>query len=205
MLLLNRYTNAVRRSFKLNNLQIKESTAIHKKDESQTNQPLDQNPINIAALPWGKVPQWLTKAATSKNSDLELPDIVLAADCFYDESLFNNILSTVYFLLKSKVESRRSCLAAPVFYFTYQNRCNQWSLTPLLDEWDLECEEITLESFAASSDNIALSKLPGCSCIQMYAVRLRSWDFNLNFIRFLVADFMISGVKLHQQKCVLVF
>ncbi|KAF2356385.1 Lysine methyltransferase, partial [Trinorchestia longiramus] len=71
---------------------------------------------------------------------LSLPplDYVIASDCFYDPSVFEEILVTVSYLLDKN----------PGAYFicAYQERACDWSLEALLLKWDLRCSSVPLHS-----------------------------------------------------------
>lgn len=70
-------------------------------------------------------------------------DYIIASDCFYDPSVFEDILVTVSFLLNATSTSQNS---APVkFLFTYQERSSDWSIDHLLQKWRLRCSKVSLK------------------------------------------------------------
>ncbi|KAI9093041.1 hypothetical protein DFS34DRAFT_696720 [Phlyctochytrium arcticum] len=60
-------------------------------------------------------------------------DLLLGADVFYDPSIFDDLLSTVSYLL------RHSCTPTAKFLTTYQERSSKRSIQDLLDKWGLRC------------------------------------------------------------------
>jgi hypothetical protein len=64
------------------------------------------------------------------------PDILLAADCFYDPADFENILATVYFFALRKANFET--------YILYQERSTQRSIEQLLAKWNLHAEQLVL-------------------------------------------------------------
>lgn len=65
-------------------------------------------------------------------------DYIIAADCFYDPSVFEDILVTISFLLSNKD------LRATKFLFSYQERSADWSIEHLLKKWNLKCTNVSL-------------------------------------------------------------
>ena len=90
-----RYTEILKEAFKLNNVDLQTSNT------------------KIVPLNWSNIPSWLTESKV-------FPEIIIGADCFYEEELFEPVLKTVYFLLRTKREMDSN--SDPVFYFTYQVR-----------------------------------------------------------------------------------
>eukprot|EP00117_Sycon_ciliatum_P005696 scpid64853/ scgid9534/ Methyltransferase-like protein 23 len=70
-------------------------------------------------------------------------DIILGADCFYDQKDYENIIVTVSFLL----ERNPSCR----FWTTYQERVSSHSIHSLLRRWKLNARSVPLESFDGDS------------------------------------------------------
>ncbi|VDP10773.1 unnamed protein product [Soboliphyme baturini] len=75
---------------------------------------------------------------------LDLPpyDVVLASDCFYDPSVFEDVLVTMAFLLD---RSPRCSI-----YFSYQERSCDWTIEWMLEKWHLQCERMTTCLYPAS-------------------------------------------------------
>lgn len=93
--------------------------------------------IDVIGLNWGL----LLKSVF----DIGPLDYIIAADCFYEPSDFENILVTISFLLKS-TGAAASTGAAPVkFLFTYQERSSDLSIEYLLKKWQLQCSKVSLD------------------------------------------------------------
>lgn len=88
--------------------------------------------IGVIGLTWGV----LLKSVF----DIGPIDYIIASDCFYDPSVFEDILVTVSFLLNTA-----TCDTSPVkFLFTYQERSSDWSIEHLLQKWHLKCAKVSL-------------------------------------------------------------
>lgn len=88
--------------------------------------------IDVIGLTWGI----LLKSVF----DIGPIDYIIASDCFYDPSVFEDILVTVSFLLNTP-----TCDTSPVkFLFTYQVRSTDWSIEHLLQKWHLRCAKVSL-------------------------------------------------------------
>lgn len=69
--------------------------------------------------------------------DIGPQDIIISSDCFYEPTVFEDILVTVsYFLENSNAK----------FLCTYQERSSDWSIEALLKKWNLKCSLIDLDS-----------------------------------------------------------
>ncbi|XP_005597174.2 histone-arginine methyltransferase METTL23 isoform X1 [Equus caballus] len=110
--------------------------------------------VRIIGLTWGHMSQEL----------LALPpqDILLASDVFFEPEDFEDILTTVYFLMQKNPKVQ--------LWSTYQVRSADWSLEALLYKWDMKCVHIPLESFDADKENIAESALPGRHTVEMLVI-----------------------------------
>jgi predicted nicotinamide N-methyase len=75
------------------------------------------------------------------------PDIIIAADCFYDSEDFDHVLATVAFFLRTN--------PAAVLYTTYHHRSANRCIMTLLKKWNLKARAIPLDSFVNSSKNQA--------------------------------------------------
>ncbi|XP_068156133.1 histone-arginine methyltransferase METTL23 [Drosophila tropicalis] len=84
--------------------------------------------IDVVGLSWGLL----------LNSVFRLPalDLIIAADCFYDPSVFEDIIVTVAFLLERNSDAK--------FIFTYQERSADWSIEALLKKWKLQALPINV-------------------------------------------------------------
>lgn len=88
--------------------------------------------IEVIGLTWGI----LLKSVF----DIAPIDYIIASDCFYDPSVFEDILVTVSFLLNTATDP-----TTPVkFLFTYQDRSSDWSIEHLLQKWQLKCSKVSL-------------------------------------------------------------
>lgn len=67
-------------------------------------------------------------------------DYIIGADCFYDPTVFEDILVTISFLLSSKESTTDT-----KFLFTYQERSADWSIDHLLKKWNLKCSNVSLD------------------------------------------------------------
>ncbi|KAJ8683270.1 hypothetical protein QAD02_019062 [Eretmocerus hayati] len=70
-------------------------------------------------------------------------DLILGSDCFYDPSVFEDIVVTVAFLLERNPVAKFLC--------TYQERSADWSIEHLLNKWGLVCSHISLANLGADS------------------------------------------------------
>ena len=120
---------------------------------------VEQNQIDdykIMPLTWGHFDQELV--------ELNHFDLIISSDCFYDQKDFEDILVTVSYLIDKHPNK------TTVFYTSYQERCSDWSIECLLDEYNLKCEYINLHQFHADSDSIAGSNLPGRHTIHLFKI-----------------------------------
>nr|XP_055040823.1 histone-arginine methyltransferase METTL23-like isoform X1 [Misgurnus anguillicaudatus] len=113
--------------------------------------------IPVIGLTWGQVSPQL----------LSLPpvDIILGSDVFYEPEDFEDVLVTIYFLIR-----RNPCAQ---FWTTYQERSADWSIDALLHKWNLTCINVPLETFDASKNHLAGSTLPGNHTVQMMIITAR--------------------------------
>ena len=91
-------------------------------------------------------------------------DIILGSDCFYDPSVFEDILVTISFLLDKNPHAKFIC--------SYQERASDWSIEHLLQKWNLISVVIPLRTFDADAPNIAGSSLPGSHKIHVFQISL---------------------------------
>ncbi|XP_017518304.2 histone-arginine methyltransferase METTL23 isoform X3 [Manis javanica] len=110
--------------------------------------------VCVVGLTWGHVSRDL----------LALPpqDIILASDVFFEPEDFEDILTTVYFLMQKNPKVQ--------LWSTYQVRSADWSLEALLYKWDMKCVHIPLESFGADKEDIAESVFPGRHTVEMLVI-----------------------------------
>jgi len=100
----------------------------------QRNQ-IDQKKVEILPLKWG-ILRWEDHSAWESIKDY---DYIIAADCFYEPSDFEDILVTVSGIFQQSKRCR--------FYTVYQERSSRHSIQHLLKKWKLECKKIPLASF----------------------------------------------------------
>ncbi|XP_006145793.1 methyltransferase-like protein 23 isoform X1 [Tupaia chinensis] len=110
--------------------------------------------VPVVGLTWGHISKDL----------LALPpqDIILASDVFFEPEDFEDILTTVYFLMQKNPKVQ--------LWSTYQVRNADWSLEALLYKWDMKCVHIPLVSFDADKEDIAESALPGRHTVEMLVI-----------------------------------
>ncbi|RZF46702.1 hypothetical protein LSTR_LSTR002565 [Laodelphax striatellus] len=96
---------------------------------------LQSNQVRVIGLTWG-----LFLANTFSLGPI---DLIIGSDCFYEPSVFEDIIVTVTFLLENNPQAR--------FLSAYQERSADWSIEHLLHKWNLRCEHIPLNSLGASS------------------------------------------------------
>ncbi|XP_068269679.1 histone-arginine methyltransferase METTL23 [Nyctibius grandis] len=116
--------------------------------------------VPVIGLTWGRVsPELLSLAPV---------DIILGSDVFFDPKDFEDILTTVYFLLEKNPHAQ--------FWTTYQVRSADWSIEALLCKWKLKSIQIPLHSFGADKEHLASSSLPGRHTIEMMIISLARSD-----------------------------
>ncbi|CAL1686855.1 unnamed protein product [Lasius platythorax] len=77
-------------------------------------------------------------------------DLIIGSDCFYEPTLFEDIVVVVAFLLEKNPRARFLC--------TYQERSADWSIEHLLNKWGLSCMHVTLDNLGTNS-NVNLHEL----------------------------------------------
>ncbi|KFW84264.1 Methyltransferase-like 23, partial [Manacus vitellinus] len=112
--------------------------------------------VPVIGLTWGRVsPELLALAPV---------DVILGSDVFFDPKDFEDILTTIYFLLEKNPHAQ--------FWTTYQVRSADWSIEALLCKWNLRSIHIPLHSFGADKEHLASSSLPGRHTIEMMIISL---------------------------------
>lgn len=87
--------------------------------------------VIIRGLTWGNI----------GNEYYELGndvDLIIGSDCFYDPSVFEEIIASIAFLLDQSPKA--------TFIFSYQMRSSDWTIENLLKKWHLVCRNIDLDS-----------------------------------------------------------
>ncbi|XP_074901025.1 histone-arginine methyltransferase METTL23 isoform X2 [Buteo buteo] len=116
--------------------------------------------VPVLGLTWGRIsPELLSLAPV---------DIILGSDVFFDPKDFEDILTTIYFLLEKNPHAQ--------FWTTYQVRSADWSIEALLCKWKLKNVHIPLHSFSADKEHLASSSLPGRHTIEMMIISLAQSD-----------------------------
>lgn len=95
----------------------------HTKRCCQVNNLKVNQDIRVIGFTWGL---FLNNLATIGPLDL-----ILGSDCFYEPSVFEDILATVSYLIESNPTAKFLC--------TYQERSSDWSIEHLLSKWNLKC------------------------------------------------------------------
>jgi hypothetical protein len=92
-------------------------------------------------------------------------DLILGSDCFFDPSVFEDLISTIAYLLESNPGAK--------FLGTYQERSSDWSIEPLLRKWGLACKHIPLNELANSCE-VDLGQLLQDHTIHLVEITLQS-------------------------------
>jgi len=71
-------------------------------------------------------------------------DIIIGSDCLYDTSMFEDVITTIAWLLEHNPKA--------TFIFSYQARSSDCSMENLLKKWNLNCRNIDLESIGKDTD-----------------------------------------------------
>ncbi|XP_029456269.1 methyltransferase-like protein 23 isoform X2 [Rhinatrema bivittatum] len=113
--------------------------------------------VSVVGLTWGEVSPDL----------LALPplDIILGSDVFYEPADFEDVLSSVHFLMQKNSQAQ--------FWTSYQVRSADWSIEDLLYKWDLKCIDVPLKTFKADNPHLAGSEFPGRHTIQMMIITVK--------------------------------
>lgn len=85
--------------------------------------------IQVVGLSWG-----LLLNSVSSYGPI---DFIIGSDCFYDPTVFEDILVTISYLLDENKGAK--------FIFSYQERSTDWSIEALLKKWDLKCAHINID------------------------------------------------------------
>ena len=96
---------------------------------------LNNSQVRVTGLSWGL---FLTS-----TFDLGPIDLIIGSDCFYDPSVFEDIIVTVSYLLDCNPQARFLCV--------YQERSADWSIEHLLQKWNLRCEHIPINTLGKES------------------------------------------------------
>ncbi|KAM6050031.1 histone-arginine methyltransferase METTL23 [Theristicus caerulescens] len=116
--------------------------------------------LPVLGLTWGRLAPALLALAPL--------DIILGSDVFFDPKDFEDLLTTVYFLLEKNPHAQ--------FWTTYQVRSADWSIEALLCKWKLKTIRVPLHAFGADKEHLASSSLPGRHTIEMMIISLARSD-----------------------------
>lgn len=106
----------------------------HIKRSCQLNNLIINKNINLIGLTWGSF---------LHNFEAHGPvDLILGSDCFYEPSVFEDILVTVSYILKVNPGSKFLC--------TYQERSSDWTIEHLLAKWNLHCYVHNINNIGSS-------------------------------------------------------
>lgn len=88
-------------------------------------------------------------------------DLILGSDCFYEPSVFEDIIATVAYLLENNLNAKFLC--------TYQERSSDWSIEHLLNKWDLSCSVINISNLGADA-GLNIHELTGDHSIHLLEI-----------------------------------
>ncbi|XP_075146641.1 histone-arginine methyltransferase METTL23 [Haematobia irritans] len=129
----------------LSDRQISDKSLQHIKRSCTVNNLRPGQDIEVIGLSWGLLLNSLWS--------LGHLDLIIAADCFYDPCVFEDILVTVSFLLERNPSAK--------FIFTYQERSADWSIEALLKKWKLCALQINSDDIGKASGVDLLEILGG--------------------------------------------
>ncbi|XP_003217233.1 histone-arginine methyltransferase METTL23 [Anolis carolinensis] len=110
--------------------------------------------VSVTGITWGHISPSLLA--------LSLVDIIVASDVFFEPEDFEDILSTVHYLMRKNRHAQ--------FWTTYQVRSADWSIEGLLYKWEMECICVPLQSFEANKEQLVGSFLPGTHTVEMMVI-----------------------------------
>lgn len=88
-------------------------------------------------------------------------DLIIGADCFYDPTVFEDILVTTSFLLERNTDAKFIC--------TYQDRSADWSIEALLKKWKLRSVPVIIDNLGKSC-GVDLLELMGNHTIHLLEI-----------------------------------
>lgn len=106
----------------------------HLSDCCEANGLVPGRDVQLVGLGWGL---FLSEVHT-----LGPVDLLLASDCFYEPTQFEDVLATVAYLLDG-TQAKLLC--------AYQERSSDWSIESLLKKWGLKGSLLDLDSLSESS------------------------------------------------------
>lgn len=110
--------------------------------------------IRVVGLTWGLF--------LDNLSGLGGVDYILGSDCFYDPSVFEEILVTISYILDSNPKASFLC--------TYEERSSDWSIEHLLAKWNLNCQLINIANLGKSV-GLDIQELVGARSIHLFEIK----------------------------------
>jgi len=102
----------------------------------------------------------LTWGRFSKETIKLRPNIIIAADIFFDENDFEDILCTIQYYFQHGCQS---------FYTVLQRRGTARTLGGMLLKWKMKCEQLDIEHLIMNSDYLAID-----DCDKLMLVKITS-------------------------------
>lgn len=115
------------------------------------------NQVRVVGITWGL---FLDSVFT-----LGPLNLIIGSDCFYEPTVFEDIIVTVAFLLERNPQAKFLC--------TYQERSADWSIQHLLNKWQLACTHVPLSNLGVNS-NLSLQELMQDHTIHLLDIRRRA-------------------------------
>lgn len=109
--------------------------------------------IRIIGLTWGLFLNDLEKIGPV--------DLILGSDCFYEPSVFEDIIVTIAYILDNNIGAKFLC--------TYQERSSDWSIEHLLTKWDLKCKVHDIRDLGRSA-GIDIHDIIGDHSIHLFEI-----------------------------------
>lgn len=106
----------------------------HIKRSCHLNNLIVDQDVEVIGLTWGL---FLNNLET-----IGAIDLILGSDCFYEPTVFEDILVTVSYLFDRNPGAK--------FFCTYQERSSDWSIEHLLAKWNLSCQVHNIGNLGAS-------------------------------------------------------
>lgn len=120
----------------------------------QLNNLVTNKNIRVVGLTWGLF--------LDNLNSLGSVDYILGSDCFYEPSVFEEILVTISYILDSNPKA--------VFLCTYQERSSDWTIEHLLAKWNLSCQLINITNLGKSV-GLDTQELTGDRSIHLFEIK----------------------------------
>lgn len=125
----------------------------HIKHSCELNNLIPGEHIRVIGLTWGLFLHNL--------EEIGEVDLILGSDCFYEPSVFEDILISVSYIFESNPNAK--------FLFTYQERSSDWSIEALLLKWNLSCKLHNISNLGASI-GLDIHRIIGDHSVQLIEV-----------------------------------